>query len=166
MPWLVSIFVALASSCYNRSFAGAADPTLGFAAVELTEDRFKPYDLPPEQRYEFRDGVRRKWVSCTDKPFSPGSPTKPRSEILLNVTCTTGVWQFEAYGFVPTGTSGVSVMQVFGAEHDADAPRLRRPAHVLRRRDAGRRRRHLRLVVPAERRPRRRRGGARGVRRR
>ncbi|KAF8657864.1 hypothetical protein HU200_059674 [Digitaria exilis] len=84
MPWLVSIFVALASSCYNRSFAGAADPTLGFAAVELTEDRFKPYDLPPEQRYEFCDGVRRKWVYCTDKPFSPGSPTKPRSEILLN----------------------------------------------------------------------------------
>ena len=28
---------------------------------------------------------------------------------------TAGVWQFEGYGYVPAGTSGVSVMQVFGA---------------------------------------------------
>ncbi|TVU50992.1 hypothetical protein EJB05_02392, partial [Eragrostis curvula] len=108
----------LVSSCCHRSSAADADPTSGFVAVELTEDRFKlhkPYDLPPEQRYEFRDGVRRLWVYCTDKPLSPGSPTKPRSEILLNKTYTSGVWQFEGYGYVPAGTTGVSVMQVFGA---------------------------------------------------
>ncbi|PAN16152.1 hypothetical protein PAHAL_3G040200 [Panicum hallii] len=118
LPWLLLDFIVLASSCCGRSSAAATDPTLGFTAIELTEDRFKlhkPYDLPPEQRYEFRDGVRRMWVFCDDKPFSPGSPTKPRSEILLNATYTAGVWQFEGYGFVPAGTSGVSVMQVFGA---------------------------------------------------
>jgi hypothetical protein len=84
-PLLLS-FIVLVSWC-GRSSAGV-DPTVGFIAVNLTEDRFKlhhPYDLPPEQRYEFRDGVRRMWVYCTDKPLSPGSPTKPRSEILLNV---------------------------------------------------------------------------------
>lgn len=85
LSWL-RLFVLLALSCIRSS---GADPTSGFTAVELTEDRFKlhkPYDLPPEQRYEFRDGVRRMWVFCTDKPFSPGSPTKPRTEILLNVS--------------------------------------------------------------------------------
>ncbi|CAL4904074.1 unnamed protein product [Urochloa decumbens] len=102
-PWLLLAFILSAPSWCDRSSAGAAtDPTLGFAAIELTEDRFKlhkPYDLPPEQRYEFRDGVRRMWVYCTDKPLSPGSPTKPRSEILLNARYTTGVWQFEGYGY-------------------------------------------------------------------
>ncbi|KAL6642311.1 hypothetical protein ACP70R_020492 [Stipagrostis hirtigluma subsp. patula] len=117
LPCLQLLLIVFASSCCDRS-SGADDPTAGFAAVELTEDRFKlhkPYDLPPEQRYEVRDGVRRMWVYCTDKPFSPGSPTKPRSEILLNKTYTSGVWQFEGYGYVPAGTTGVSVMQVFGA---------------------------------------------------
>jgi hypothetical protein len=33
----------------------------------------------------------------------------------VQATYTAGVWQFEGYGFVPAGTSGVSVMQVFGA---------------------------------------------------
>uniref|UniRef100_A0A453T529 Alginate lyase 2 domain-containing protein n=1 Tax=Aegilops tauschii subsp. strangulata TaxID=200361 RepID=A0A453T529_AEGTS len=44
-------------------------------------------------------------------------PTKPRSEILLNVgiTYSSGVLQFEGYGYVPASTTGVSVMQVFGA---------------------------------------------------
>ncbi|CAL4911448.1 unnamed protein product [Urochloa decumbens] len=100
LPWLLLALIVLALSCFDRSSAAAAaDPTLGFAAIELTEDRFKlhkPYDLPPEQRCEFRDGVRRMWVYCTDKPLSPGSPTKPRSEILLNARYTTGVWQCSA----------------------------------------------------------------------
>jgi len=33
----------------------------------------------------------------------------------VQVRYTTGVRQFEGYGYVPAGTSGVSVMQVFGA---------------------------------------------------
>lgn len=30
-------------------------------------------------------------------------------------TYTSGVWQFEAYGYVPSGTTGVSILQAFGA---------------------------------------------------
>jgi hypothetical protein len=86
---LIRIFVSeVNSNSWCGQCSAGVDPTLGFIAVNLTEDRFKlhhPYDLPPEQRYEFRDGVRRMWVYCTDKPFSRGSTTKPRSEILLNV---------------------------------------------------------------------------------
>uniref|UniRef100_A0A0E0RE81 Alginate lyase 2 domain-containing protein n=1 Tax=Oryza rufipogon TaxID=4529 RepID=A0A0E0RE81_ORYRU len=116
LPWLIIILLPL-PPCDGSSGADV-DPTAGFAAVELTGDMFKlhkPYDLPPEQRYEFRDGVRRMWVLCSDRPFSPGSTTKPRSEILLNKTYTSGVWQFEAYGYVPSGTTGVSILQAFGA---------------------------------------------------
>ncbi|KAK1628528.1 hypothetical protein QYE76_002843 [Lolium multiflorum] len=115
VPWFVILLVTLWTLCCH---AAGADPTTGFTAVEVSEDRFKlhkPYDLPPEQRYELRDGVRRLWVYCDDKPFSAGSPTKPRAEILLNRTYSSGVWQFEGYGYVPAGTTGVSVMQVFGA---------------------------------------------------
>jgi len=33
----------------------------------------------------------------------------------LQQNYSSGVWQFEGYGYVPSGTTGVSVMQVFGA---------------------------------------------------
>ncbi|TVU51003.1 hypothetical protein EJB05_02456, partial [Eragrostis curvula] len=120
----------------------AVDTTVGFTAVPLTEAQLpvqKPYDVPLEQRYELVDGVRRMWVYCTDKPHNPTSQTKPRTEVrvmhmtysvvittdygvsvLINRTIeqqnySSGVWQFEGYGYVPAGTTGVSVMQVFGA---------------------------------------------------
>ena len=32
---------------------------------------------------------------------------------------SSGVWQFEGYAFVPSGTTGVSIMQVFGAAKHA-----------------------------------------------
>lgn len=32
---------------------------------------------------------------------------------------SSGVWQFEGHGYVPAGTSGVSVMQIFGAAEHA-----------------------------------------------
>ncbi|CAL4904050.1 unnamed protein product [Urochloa decumbens] len=32
---------------------------------------------------------------------------------------SSGVWQFEGYGYVPSGTSGVSVMQIHNPEGDA-----------------------------------------------
>ncbi|CAA3029021.1 Citrate-binding protein [Olea europaea subsp. europaea] len=76
----------------------------------------KPYDLPVEQRYSFINGVHKLWVFSTDKPLYRSSPTKPRSEISISgYTYSSGVWQFEAYGYVTCGTSIVSIMQVFGA---------------------------------------------------
>ncbi|GJN28216.1 hypothetical protein PR202_gb16315 [Eleusine coracana subsp. coracana] len=32
---------------------------------------------------------------------------------------SSGVWQFEGYGYIPSGTSGASVMQIFGAAEHA-----------------------------------------------
>ncbi|KAL6905576.1 hypothetical protein ACP4OV_003177 [Aristida adscensionis] len=97
---------------------GVIDTTVGFIAIPLTDAQFsvqRPYDVPVEQRYELVDGVRRMWVYCTDKPHDPTSHTKPRTEIRIELNYTAGVWQFEGYGYVPAGTTGVSIMQVFGA---------------------------------------------------
>ncbi|KAL6641836.1 hypothetical protein ACP70R_020017 [Stipagrostis hirtigluma subsp. patula] len=115
MPLLLIILLPPATL---HGAAPTVNTTDGFTAVPLTEAQFsvqKPYDTPVEQRYEFAGGVRRMWVYSTDKPFSHGSPTKPRTEIHILKSYSSGVWQFEGYGYVPAGTTGVCVMQVFGA---------------------------------------------------
>ncbi|KAM0905322.1 hypothetical protein ACQ4PT_017492 [Festuca glaucescens] len=116
LSWL--LFLLLALSCATRgASADACDPTTGFITVPLNDTQLpvqSPYDLPLNQRYEFVNGMRRLWVYCSDKPHSLTSHTKPRTEIRMQ-TYSSGVWQFEGYAYVPGGTSGVSVMQVFGA---------------------------------------------------
>ncbi|XP_057957495.1 citrate-binding protein-like [Malania oleifera] len=98
----------------------SVDPTEGFVDVPLNKYNFqnlKPYDLPVNKRYSFENGVHTMWVYSTDNPLANGSPTHPRSEIRIEgYYYVTGVWQFEGYGYIPSGTSGVCIMQVFGAK--------------------------------------------------
>ena len=64
------------------------DPTLGFSPVQLTQANFelqKPYDIPLDQRYSYKDGVHRLWVYADDKPHDPNSRTQPRTEIRIRV---------------------------------------------------------------------------------
>ncbi|KAL5714915.1 cinnamyl-alcohol dehydrogenase [Ranunculus cassubicifolius] len=78
----------------------AANPTDGFSSLPLTGDNLdvqKPYDKSISQRYSFINGVHKLWVYSNDNPHTPTSNTQPR------------------YGYVPSGTTGVSIMQVFGA---------------------------------------------------
>ncbi|XP_016483757.1 citrate-binding protein-like [Nicotiana tabacum] len=100
-----------------------ADPTDGFTSVTLSESNFqiqKPYDVAVNQRYSFINGVHKMWVFKTDKPHTPTSQTKPRTEIrITGRDYSSGVWQFEAYGYIPSGTTGVSIMQIFGASTSA-----------------------------------------------
>lgn len=100
--------------------AAATDPTCGFTQIPLNESHFilhTPYDLKPTDRYSF-DGVTHQfWVLNTDKPLSPTSPTKPRSEMSMRpLEYSSGIWQFEGKGWVKNGTEGVCIMQVFGAD--------------------------------------------------
>ncbi|KQJ92054.1 citrate-binding protein [Brachypodium distachyon] len=103
--------------------ATAADPTEGFTAVSLTEENFllqRPYDESIGARYSFDGTVRRLWVLASDKPHARQSHTSPRTEMRMKgYDYSSGVWQFEGYGYVPSGTSGVSVMQVFGGGETA-----------------------------------------------
>ncbi|XP_025827505.1 citrate-binding protein-like [Panicum hallii] len=96
----------------------SAHLTAGFTRVRLTESQFvvqKPYDVPLRERYEQSGGVRRMWVFATDKPISASHPGVARTEIKVDKIYSSGVWQFEGDVFVPSGTSGASVMQIFGA---------------------------------------------------
>ncbi|KAL1326855.1 hypothetical protein HN51_036979 [Arachis hypogaea] len=111
------------------SFSAAIDPTQGFTQLPISNSNFqvqKPYDVPQNQRYTFIDGVHKFWVYSTDKPFEPSSTTLPRTEIrITGYDYTSGVWQFEGDFYVPSGTSGVSIMQVFGGSSSATTLQLR-----------------------------------------
>ncbi|CAL5187524.1 unnamed protein product [Lathyrus oleraceus] len=114
----------------TTSFSSAAiDPTQGFTHVSLDNSNFviqKPYNVPVNQRYNFTNGVHQFWIYPTDKPFLSGSNTKPRTEIRISKhEYTSGIWQFEGYGYVPSGTSGVCIMQVFGGRSTATTTQLR-----------------------------------------
>ncbi|KAJ1264983.1 hypothetical protein BS78_08G042400 [Paspalum vaginatum] len=140
IPWpacvcacMVAAVALLASSsppaaAASRSLAAAAgssgaEPTLGFTEVSLSESNFslqRPYDVPSGDRYRFAGGVRRLWVLRSDKPHQRQSNTSPRTEIrMTGYDYSSGVWQFEGYGYVPSGTTGVSIMQVFGGAGDS-----------------------------------------------
>ncbi|CAN1147004.1 Citrate-binding protein [Linum perenne] len=105
------------------------NPTKGFVEVPLSKSNIKvqcPYDLSKDQRYSYKDGIHTLKVYSTDNPLSKGSPTKPRSEVRIQGhDYTSGVWQFQGHGYVPRGTTGVSIMQVFGASTHATTLQLR-----------------------------------------
>lgn len=64
------------------------DPTEGFISLPLNRSFYhiqRPYDVPEDQRYQFIDGVHKLWVYSTDKPHTPTSQTKPRTEIAIQV---------------------------------------------------------------------------------
>ncbi|XP_054786004.1 citrate-binding protein-like [Prosopis cineraria] len=119
---LVSVFVLV---CVT---VNGGDPTDGFTPVPLTDANFviqKPYNIPLDQRYSFRDGVHRLWVYANDKPHAPNSHTRPRTEIRIQgYDYHSGVWQFEGYGYVPRGTSGATVAQIRGAPKGKGATTL------------------------------------------
>ncbi|KAI5437355.1 citrate-binding protein [Lathyrus oleraceus] len=125
---ILSLFILLVS-IENIVRVYGEDPTYGFTSVPLTDANFevqKPYNIPVEQRYSFIDGVHRFWVYAHDKPYSPSSPTQPRTEIRIKgLDYHSGVWQFEGYGYVPKGTSGATIAQIHGAAHGATTLLLR-----------------------------------------
>ncbi|XP_008237851.1 PREDICTED: citrate-binding protein-like [Prunus mume] len=107
----------------------AADPTDGFTLVPLTDENFKlqkPYNEPLNDRYSDKDGVRSFWIYNHDKPFKTDSTTRPRSEArITGHDYSSGIWQFEGYAFVPSGTSGVTIVQIHGAAEGATSLQLR-----------------------------------------
>ncbi|PRQ24683.1 putative concanavalin A-like lectin/glucanase domain-containing protein [Rosa chinensis] len=128
--YLLLLFLFPSSPKYFSQLCGAnPDPTNGFVSVPLSEYNFelqKPYDIPLEQRYSYVDGVRHLWVYADDKPHNPNSQTQPRTEVRIRgLDYSSGIWQFEGYGFVPNGTSGATVAQIHGAAQGATTIILR-----------------------------------------
>ncbi|KAL5555776.1 hypothetical protein UlMin_038012 [Ulmus minor] len=119
VPANLAVFIVLFVQYYGSRGYPVVDPTQGFTELPLNTSNFhiqKPYELPIRSRYSLINGVHKLWVYSTDHPLSKGSPTKPRTEIFIRgYDYSSGVWQFEGHGYVPSGTSGVCIMQVFGA---------------------------------------------------
>ncbi|KAI6699744.1 hypothetical protein NL676_014068 [Syzygium grande] len=115
----LSTIIHLIILSHGSSASRPVDPTQGFVSLPLNRSYYhiqKPYDVPEDRRYSYCDGVHKCWVYSTDKPHTRTSRTKPRTEIAIQgYGYSSGIWQFEGYGYVPAGTSGVCVMQVFGA---------------------------------------------------
>ncbi|CAN0921597.1 Citrate-binding protein [Linum grandiflorum] len=116
--WCLSLYVASNPTPFLVAAAGTADPTQGFRQVQLKEGNFKlqkPYDVPLEKRYSFKDGIHKLWVYHDDKPFKPHSTTLPRTEIRIKgLDYSSGVWQFEGHAYVPKGSHGVTIFQIHG----------------------------------------------------
>jgi len=74
-----------------------------------------PYNLKESERHLIKDGVHDFVVYKTDQPFKTGSTTLPRTEMRIENDYTSGAHMFEADVYIPAGTSGVSIMQIFGA---------------------------------------------------
>ncbi|KAM0907359.1 hypothetical protein ACQ4PT_016173 [Festuca glaucescens] len=123
LSWIAACLLAILLAPPSR----AQDPTAGFTAVSLSEGNFqlqKPYNMPSNARYSFDGTVRRMWVFSSHEPFKAQSDTRPRTEMRMTSSSafsairgydySSGVWQFEGSVFLPSGTTGVSIMQVFG----------------------------------------------------
>jgi hypothetical protein len=103
----------------------SAAPTDNFTQVPFTYDIQYPYNLQLSDRYAVTNSTNYFWVYSTDEPFESGSTTLPRTEMRIYNDYTSGVWQFEGDLFVPSGTTGVAVMQVFGGSTSSTSLQLR-----------------------------------------
>lgn len=103
--------------CAASLAAAATSLAAGWIEQPLKYSIQWPYDLKENSRYSFKDGVHDFVVYKTDKPLRPGSTTEPRTEMKIENDYSSGVHRFEADVYVPAGTSGVSIMQVFGGAH-------------------------------------------------
>ncbi|KAK3043877.1 hypothetical protein RJ639_000576 [Escallonia herrerae] len=104
----------------NLNLIGGADLTDGFTLVPLTDQNIKlqkPYDKPL-----YDDGVRS--LCSNDKPFKPDSGTRPRTEACI---CSFPSMHSTDKPSTLTyiGTSGATIMQIFGARDVATTLKLR-----------------------------------------
>ncbi|ERN13000.1 hypothetical protein AMTR_s00040p00082580 [Amborella trichopoda] len=87
---LVSAFLSMMSSVRVAvSAVQSANSTYGFTELPLQSQNLdvqRPYDVAAEQRFSFCGGVYRMWVFADDKPHTPTSNTKPRTEIRISVS--------------------------------------------------------------------------------
>jgi hypothetical protein len=75
------------------------------------------YDTPPnrEMRHTFADGVHHFWVLKSDPSTFPGRDSGPRSEARVQNEYSSGDRQLQADIKVETGSTYVSLVQIFGS---------------------------------------------------
>ncbi len=123
-------------ACHALGIAGAvlgtlsvvatasAAPTDGWKQTSFTYKIQSPYNLAASARFKITGGVTYTWVFSTDKAFESGNGTLPRTEMRWNNNYTSGRKMFDSDLYVPSGTSNVSLMQIFGANQPGAASAL------------------------------------------
>jgi hypothetical protein len=112
----------LASAIALTAFVGVAtadpvDGQNGWSSAPVNFSVQYPYNLNQSDRYSFSGGVYHLWVYSTDKPFSSGSTTKPRTEQRFKPDYTAHEIQYAADLMVPSGSNAMSIFQI----HTGDA---------------------------------------------
>jgi Alginate lyase len=110
MALLVLLFsgVVLTGCCQT---AATDVLTEGWTSAPLKFKVQVPYNLNESDRYSFSHGIYHLWVYSNDLSLRKDSKTKPRSEMRFP-DYTSGWQQFSADVYVPSGTSGVCIMQI------------------------------------------------------
>jgi hypothetical protein len=118
---LVLLLVSIASyAVFAVEVEGNATTTLNFSYTIQ-----KPYNVDVSERYSATNGIYDFWVYSWDKPFSETSDTEPRTEMRIKNDYRSGVHIYEGDLYVPSGTTGATVFQVFGGSVHATACQLR-----------------------------------------
>ena len=99
----------------------AAAPTDGWTQSSFTYSIHKPYNVGVSSRFKITSGVTYTWVFSNDVAFQEGSTTLPRTEMRWANNYTSGQRMFDSDLYVPSGTSNVCLMQVFGANQEGAA---------------------------------------------
>ncbi|KAL0344324.1 UNVERIFIED_CONTAM: Citrate-binding protein [Sesamum angustifolium] len=138
-----SIFVLVTFVVYKVVGWGPVDPTKGFISQHLNQSNLviQRHAKKIHSRMGFTNCGFSRQINLTLPPLKPilvrrfvfGSNKSFYNQITLirlhalmylrtyiftvirGNDYSSGVWQFEAYGYVPDGTSGVCIMQVFGS---------------------------------------------------
>jgi len=71
-----------------------------------------PYNLSESSRYTYSGGVYHCWCFTTDKPFSSGSSTLPRTEQRFNPDYTSGEIQYQSNLMCPANENSYCIFQI------------------------------------------------------
>jgi hypothetical protein len=106
---------AEAGRSLKRSAHESASRQGGWTPVPVEFEVQKPYNLELDSRYVELDGTYHLWVNKTDEPYTeepPDGEMRPRTEQRFKPDYTSGKFEYEAEMMVPSGSSGMCVMQI------------------------------------------------------
>jgi hypothetical protein len=109
----------------NSAGAGSSSPVCTAPTDEKPFSFWiqKPWNLSVDQRYSFLPGnVHSMWVYSTDVSFDQDSDTDPRTEMRWEQEYSSGQHTWDADVYIPYGTDGTSVMQIYRTAHPDDVP--------------------------------------------
>src|SRR6185369_15842508 len=111
----VKVSSTVAITCLSLLAIGKAQAALtdGFTQISPGYSVQHPYDLNTSDRFTVVNGVYTCWVYDTDKPFSTGTTTGPRTEMRWDTWADQNTAnQFEADALFDAGTSHTCIHQI------------------------------------------------------